>query len=349
MTIEQYGLSAPPFQLTPDPRFWFESATHKKAMAYLGYGLQQGEGFIVVTGEIGAGKTTLVGHLLALIDPARVAAVNIVSSQLGGDDVLRLVGQGLGINVSGLEKAELLVALEQQFAGRARSGQRTLVIVDEAQGLSHEALEELRMLSNFQGRGDAPGKALVQMLLLGQPEFRDMLNTAPLEQLRQRVISSHHLTGMSVEEVGAYINHRLALVGWQGRPTFLPEAVAAIHGATGGIPRMVNQIAQRTMLLSSMENALAIDPRMVAMVVAELEAESPHMAYATGQAPAVSEPVEAVHNVASLDAAARLAMLEAQVSEQDAALRRMLTLMIDWVEGESNQTPVGAMKHAPAA
>ncbi len=342
MTLEQYGLSAPPFRLTPDPRFWFESATHKKAMAYLGYGLQQGEGFIVVSGEIGAGKTTLVGHLLSLLDPARVAVVNIVSTQLGGDDLLRLVGQGLGINVMGLEKAQLLASLEQQFSGRARSGQRTLIIVDEAQGLSLEALEELRMLSNIQAASDASGKALVQILLLGQPEFADKLNDASLEQLRQRVISSHHLTGMTIEEVGAYINHRMALVGWQGRPAFLPEAVAAIHAATTGIPRNVNQIAQRVLLLAGMENALVVDPRMVAIVRAEMDAEAP----TRGQ---VSPIITPQTDAATLDAAARLAMLEAQVSEQDAALRRMLSLMIDWVEGESNMAGGGAVKRAPAA
>jgi general secretion pathway protein A len=202
MYTDHYGLSAPPFQLTPDPGFWFESGTHKKAMTYLGYGLAQGEGFIVVTGDIGAGKTTLTGHLMDTIDPARVAAVRIVSTQVEGDDMLRLVAQGYGLPTEGVEKAQLLDRIERHLLETGRGGRRALLVIDEAQALPTSALEELRMLSNFQ----AGGHALMQIFLLGQPEFRDRLaSAAGLEQLRQRVIATHHLDPMEAAETRGYL------------------------------------------------------------------------------------------------------------------------------------------------
>lgn len=211
MYDEHYGLSGRPFQLTPDPKFWFDTATHRKAMAYLGYGLSQGEGFIVITGDIGAGKTTLVGHLMATIDRERLHAIKLVSTQIEADDLLRIVGAGLEIDCAGLSKAEMLRQIERGLHMVARSGRRTLLIVDEAQALHTSALEELRMLSNFQ----AGGHALLQIFLLGQPEFRERLNgSSRLEQLRQRVIATHHLDPMGAGEVPAYIHHRLKIVGW---------------------------------------------------------------------------------------------------------------------------------------
>ena len=205
MYTDHYGLTGQPFQLTPDARFWFDSRTHRKAMAYLGYGLAQGEGFIVVTGEIGAGKSTLVAHLMATIDRARLNAISLVSTQVEGDDMLRLVAQGLGLATGAVEKARLLDAVEQRLDEELRAGKRTLLIVDEAQNLPVSALEELRMLSNFQ----VGGQALLQILLLGQPEFRDKLAAPGLEQLRQRVIATHHLDAMGADEVEAYVRHRL--------------------------------------------------------------------------------------------------------------------------------------------
>jgi general secretion pathway protein A len=136
MYDEHYGFSDRPFQLTPDPRFWFESRTHRTAMAYLGYGLAQGEGFIVITGEVGAGKTTLVGHLMASIDRQRLQAIQLVSTQVEGEDMLRLAAQALGLGTDGLEKAQLLDRIERTLRLHANEGRRTLLIVDEAQNLS---------------------------------------------------------------------------------------------------------------------------------------------------------------------------------------------------------------------
>src|SRR4051812_7733236 len=150
MYDDHYGLSGRAFQLTPDPRFWFETATHRKAMAYLGYGLSQGEGFVVITGDPGAGKTTLMGHLLEQIDRERMNVIKIVSTQLKPEDLLRLVAAGLGIDATSATKAAMLASIEKGLHAVARSGKRTLLVVDEAQSLPLESLEELRMLSNFQ-------------------------------------------------------------------------------------------------------------------------------------------------------------------------------------------------------
>ena len=199
-----------------------------------GYGLAQGEGFIVITGDIGAGKTTLVGYLMATIDPQRLTAVKIVSTQVGGDDMLRLAAQSFGIATDEVEKAHILSRIEAFLHYQARAGRRTLLIVDEAQNLSEEALEELRMLSNFQ----LGGQSLLQIFLLGQPEFRDKVSGSNrLEQLRQRVIATHHLEPMQAEEVALYIEHRLKVVGWAGNPRFTPDAYAMLARASGGVPR----------------------------------------------------------------------------------------------------------------
>ncbi len=351
MYSEYYGLTGKPFQLTPDPRFYFDSQTHRKAMAYLGYGLAQGEGFIVITGDIGAGKTTLVGHLMATVDKARLTAIQIGSTQVEGDDILRLAAQGLGVATEGAAKAQLLARIERALLDQARVGKRTLLIVDEAQNLPVSALEELRMLSNFQ----SGGSALVQIVLLGQPEFRAKLQDAPgLEQLRQRVIATHHLAPMKAEEVGPYINHRLAMVGADGRPRFTDDAFAALYRHSDGVPRRLNTLAGRTLLLGAVEARDVIDGAAVDATAADLAGDG-HKAQApeAEQAPAALEPAErptisfaqrrpsivAVPPAAKPDPATadRLAALEARVEEQDAALRRVLTLLVNWVEGDAAQ------------
>ena len=248
MFNDYYGLSGRPFQLTPDPTFYFESITHRKALSYLSYGLAQGEGFVVITGEVGAGKSTLVAHLMATIDPARLTAAQIVTSKLDGEEVVHLVAQAFGLIVDGHDKASALGAIEAFLHDEARAGRRCLLVIDESQNLELEALEELRMLSNFQ-LGAYP---LLQTLLLGQPEFRDTIQDHPqLEQLRQRVIAAHHLDAMELGEVQPYVEHRLRCVGWIGNPQFDQRVFAEVHEASGGIPRRVNQIANRLLLLGA--------------------------------------------------------------------------------------------------
>ncbi|MBC2777924.1 XrtA/PEP-CTERM system-associated ATPase [Parasphingopyxis marina] len=357
MYSEHYGLTGNPFQLTPDARFWFESETHKKAMAYLGYGLSQGEGFIVITGDIGAGKTTLVGHLMATVDTTRLTPVQIVSTQVEGDGLLRLVAQQFGIESHGWKKAELLDRIERFLHAQAREGRKTLLIVDEAQNLSVEALEELRMLSNFQ----SAGRALLQIFLLGQPEFRDRVKSAPnLEQLRQRVIATHHLSPMHASEIEPYIAHRMKIAGWQGRPQFASEAFAVLYAATNGVPRRLNTLMARVLLFGAVEDLDIIDAQAVEAVVADLSGDSepvetaraapePHEAtpapdvYAElaavpeAQSPAPSPaPGPAKSSASGDDLHDRIAVLEARIDEQDAALRRVLTLLVQWVEEEED-------------
>lgn len=340
MYTDYYGLSERPFQLTPDARYWFDSRTHKKAMAYLGYGLAQGEGFIVITGDIGAGKSTLVAHLMATIDRARLNAIDIVSTQIEGDDMLRMAAQGMGIPTRGEDKAELLARIEQHLEDQAREGKRTLLIVDEAQNLPVTTLEELRMLSNYQ----VGGQALLQIFLLGQPEFRDRLATSErLEQLRQRVIATHHLDPMEANEVEPYLVHRLALAGWRDRPGFTPEAFAAFYRYSDGIPRRINQLANRVLLHAAVEQLDIINADAVEAVAADMASDT--------QAPAREERVLPLRG-ASLQAPApasatdeqvrdrvlerRIAQLEERLEEQERAVRRVLTLLVDWVENDQD-------------
>ncbi|MCB2045670.1 MAG: XrtA-associated ATPase, partial [Novosphingobium sp.] len=266
-----YGLAGKPFQLTPDPQFYFESATHRKALSYLGYGLAQGEGFIVITGEVGAGKSTLVAHLVSTVDPERLTVGQVVTSKLDDEEIVHVVAQCFGLEIEGHDKATALGAIEGFLHEEARAGRRCLLIVDESQNLSVEALEELRMLSNFQ-LGAHP---LLQTLLLGQPEFRATLQAHPgLEQLRQRVIAAHHLQPMDASEVGPYVEHRLKQVGWSGNPAFDQRVFTELHEASGGIPRRVNQIANRLMLLGAVEQRTRIDAAMLHAVLAEMESDN---------------------------------------------------------------------------
>lgn len=367
---EYYGLTARPFQLTPDPRFYFDSATHRKAMAYLGYGLAQGEGFIVITGDIGTGKTTLVGHLMATIDKERLTAVKIVSTQIEGDDMLRMTAQAMGVPTEGVEKAQILDRIERFLMGEAAKGKRTLLIVDEAQNLPISSLEELRMLSNFQ----AGGQALLQIFLLGQPEFRTRLSgTDRLEQLRQRVIATHHLEPMQTNEIEPYLIHRLTLAGWQGNPRFAPEAFQRMYAHSEGVPRRLNALASRVMLFGAIEQRTLIDGDDVAAVIADMDGDAapehrpepvaapapvvetapvlvePELAREPNPNPVhVAPPPVFVDRTPAMDPAllARIDALEDRLEEQEAAMRRMLGLLIDWVESDATTPDLRAMRGA---
>lgn len=250
MYIGYYGFSAKPFQLSPDPKFFFGSSGHSRALAYLRYGLSQGEGFIVITGGIGTGKTTLVKSLFSELDSSRVVAAQLVTTQLEADDLLRSVVAAFGLPYEGLSKAVLLKHFENFLLVQAQHQRRVLLVVDEAQNLPVRSLEELRMLSNFQ-IAETP---LLQSFLLGQQEFRQTLQDPSMEQLRQRVIASCHLNPLSSEEIRPYIEHRLQVVGWRGDlPCFSETAYAAIYRYTQGIPRRVNVFCDRLLLYGFLE------------------------------------------------------------------------------------------------
>ena len=382
-----YGLTARPFQLTPDPSYYFESATHRKALSYLGYGLAQGEGFIVVTGDIGAGKSTLVGYLMQSIDRARMTAATIITTQLDAYDLVQMAAEAFGIDTSGLDKAASLKSIENFLHAEARTGRRCLLVIDEAQNLSVGALEELRMLSNFQ----LGSQALLQIFLLGQPEFRDLLRDAPdLEQLRQRVIATHHLEPMDASEIEPYVAHRLTRAGWAGNPALSPEIYPMLFAQTAGIPRKLNTFMNRVMLMGAVERVHVIDASIIDAVVADM-AEKP-FAYEAQMSSRIAQmdetladpnPVErserdgdipeqmppiltavgntydqnydrlpeaggqpdvetetralqelALHHTDTLEA--RVVALEEQIIEQNDALRRVLSTMIDWMDKEGS-------------
>lgn len=274
-----YGLTGKPFQLNPDPSFFFGSSGHKRAQAYLEYGLHQSEGFIVITGEVGAGKTTLVRNLLKKLDPQKVVAGQLVSTQLDAQDMLRLVVAAFGLPSRTLEKSQLLLVLETYLVSVTSKGKRVLLIVDEAQNLTPRAVEELRMLSNFQ-LGE---HALLQSFLVGQPEFRDTMLSPHMQQLRQRVIASYHLGPMNDVETRAYIEHRLQHVGWNNRPRFEQEAFQAIYEFTGGIPRRINTLCDRLMLAGFLSGKEVLAGSDVSEVSSEIVAEGGSSASTRGR------------------------------------------------------------------
>lgn len=264
-----YKLSSRPFQLNPDPSFFYRSTGHKRAQAYMRYGLQQEQGFIVVTGDVGTGKTMLVNNLFREIDSDKMVAAKIVSTNLKDLDLLRLIAAEFDIPFERCSKATLLHHLENHFKTCRQEGQRVLLVIDEAQNLTRGALEELRMLSNF----DFEGTPLVQSFLLGQREFRTILRSPGLEQLRQRVIAAYHLKPLTRPEVQAYIEHRMHKVGWANDPAIEQSAYDLIYQATGGVPRRINTLVDRVLLSCFLDEQHQVSAAIVASVCAEVEHE----------------------------------------------------------------------------
>jgi len=293
MYPEFYGFTTPAFQLAPDPRFFFESTVHRKALAYMVYGLRQAEGFIVITGEVGAGKTILTNHLLATTKDDTLVTAKIVSSRLTGNDLLHLVATQFGIINKWVTKGPILQGINDFLVAQHRSGKRALLIVDEAQNLTLGALEELRMLSNILAEETAP----LQSLLLGQPQFRATISSPRLEQFQQRITAAYHLAPLGQTETRTYIQHRLILAGWKGDPHFTDDSFQSIYRYTNGVPRLVNNLCSRLMLHGSLEQLHTFTATTVDGVASQLRQESAAVAsksaaYPVQAAkPAVADPV----------------------------------------------------------
>ncbi len=271
MYESHFGFSGPPFQLNPDPAFYFNSRGHGRALAYLQYGVAQAEGFVVITGEIGAGKTTLVRMLLDGLDRQKVLPAQIVSTQLESGELLQSIITAFGIpSQASSSKAHLIATLEAFLTALAAQGRHALLIVDEAQNLDPRAVEELRMLSNFQ----LGNHALLQSFLVGQPELRRLLESPTMEQLRQRVTASCHLGPLTLEEARDYVEHRLRHVGWDGRrPVFADSAFDSLYRWSGGVPRRLNRLANRSLLAAFLDGVDILDDALVERTAAELRSE----------------------------------------------------------------------------
>ncbi|WDI32009.1 XrtA-associated ATPase [Hyphococcus flavus] len=269
MYEEYFRLTDAPFRLNPDPRFFYGSRSHNKAMAYLHYGLKQAEGFIVITGPVGAGKSMIIGHLLDQLNSSNVVAANLLTSNIEPQDLLSQILSAFRIEPEGEGRTGEIEAFEDYLFDQLNRGRRVLLIIDEAQNLPFKTLEELRMLSNI----DYEGTPLFQVFLVGQPEFRAMIESERLEQLRQRVIASYHLEPLSTEETRDYIQHRLSVVGWEDDPSFSDEAFNRIHEESLGLPRRINTLANRVMLYCSLEKTHDVTEEVVKLVAEELQEE----------------------------------------------------------------------------
>jgi putative secretion ATPase (PEP-CTERM system associated) len=322
---EFFKFSGSPFRLAPDPKFFYGSKSHNKAMAYLHYGLRQAEGFIVITGEIGAGKSMLIGHLLDQLDRSNVVAANLATPNLAPEDLLSHVLSAFRVEPAGKGKAAEIEAFEDFLFDQMNHGRRVLLIVDEAQNLPPKTLEELRVLSNL----EYEGTPLFQVFLVGQPDFRDTMARGDMEQLRQRVIATYHLLPIARAETEKYIEHRLRCVGWDGDPKFTADAYDVIHAATGGLPRKIHKLCNRALLYCSVEGkhvASAADVNAVLADMAVEQSATPSVDVNETAAPAPAESDAGERSEFDLDAAQAVASVAASQTQPEKPAFRVFTV-----------------------
>jgi putative secretion ATPase (PEP-CTERM system associated) len=265
-----YNFSAEPFRLSPDHGFAYSHKGYNKARAYMEYAFMRAEGFVMITGRPGIGKTTLIGALVEELSSTPVSIANLVCTQLQADDLLKMVAYEFGIPVSVVEKGELLQRLTQQLKSWYRDGRRALLIVDEAQDLSISAMEELRLLTNIQ----VDSRPLLQIFLLGQPELRELILSPRLEQVHQRIIAASHIEPLESHETEAYVRHRLETVNWRGNPAISKAVYPLIYQFSEGVPRRINLICSRLLLHCAVEQKDRISVADMREVVRELQSEN---------------------------------------------------------------------------
>mgnify|MGYP001600345553 CR=1 FL=1 len=266
MYLEFYGLKQPPFDITPNPRFLFHSTKHREAFNHLLYGIRERKGFVQLTGEVGAGKTTLCRALLEQLD-GNFSTALILNPVLSGDELMKAIATEFGLDVKGKDRLETLATISDFLLRQTLAGKETVLIVDEAQNLTEELLEQVRLISNI----ETDDRKLLQIVLMGQPELRERLNSHKLRQLRQRITVRYHLNPLTRTEVGQYIQHRITLAGSQNAPAFTRMAVWRIYGYSQGVPRLVNALCDKALLAGFVERSRRINYRMVGRAIRELE------------------------------------------------------------------------------
>jgi general secretion pathway protein A len=264
--LEYYGLNEPPFSITPNPRFLFYSAKHREAFNHLLYGIRERKGFVQLTGEVGAGKTTLCRALLEQLGGSFSTAL-ILNPVLDADGLMKAVAMEFGLDVRGMDRLETLATINQFLLHQLEQGRETVLIIDEAQDLTNDLLEQVRLLSNL----ETDDRKLLQIVLMGQPELRDRLNDHSLRQLRQRITVRYHLRPLTLQELGQYIQHRLQVSGSKGGPFFTWAALWRIHRYSQGIPRLVNALCDKCLLAGFVKQRDTINYDMVCTAVRELE------------------------------------------------------------------------------
>jgi general secretion pathway protein A len=261
-----YGLSQRPFTLAPNPQFLFLSRVHEEAMGYLRFGVESGAGFVALTGEVGAGKTTVVQALLRTLDQ-RVMVVRLMNTLLDPQELLESILIDMGAEHIPASKPAMLRDLAMMLVTEQRQRRRVLLVIDEAQNLSYASLEELRMLSNL----ETETSKLMHIVLVGQPDLRDRLVSPDLDQLSQRVTVRYHLDPLDSADTHEYINHRLRLAAAEEPMTFGAELTSAIHERSGGLPRLINVICDAVLMAGYGEGRETITAPLLAEVIRELE------------------------------------------------------------------------------
>lgn len=266
MYLDFYGLTDPPFDITPNPRFIFYSLKHKEAFNHLLYGIRERKGFVQLTGEVGAGKTTLCRALLEQLD-GHFATALILNPVMSPDELMKAIATEFGLDVTGHDRLETLSMINTFLLQQTEHGKDSVLIIDEAQDLTDELLEQVRLLSNL----ETDNRKLLQIVMLGQPELRDRLNAYQLRQLRQRITVRYHLTSLTRDEVAQYVQHRIEVSGGNGTPSFTWGARWRIYQYSKGIPRLVNAICDKALLAGFVNQCERISYRMVGQAIRELE------------------------------------------------------------------------------
>ncbi|MGH7942176.1 MAG: ExeA family protein [Limisphaerales bacterium] len=268
MYLNYYGLSLSPFDLTPNPRFLFNSAKHREAINHLMYGIRERKGFVQLTGEVGAGKTTLCRALLEQLD-SRYSTALLLTPVLDANELMKAIAAEFGIEVKGLDRLETSAAFNAFLLQQVEEGRVPVLIIDEAQNFSDELLEHVRQLSNV----ETDERKLLQIVLIGQPELRERLNHPRLRQLRQRIMVRYHLNALDRLETRHYIRHRLTLAGASGNPSFTTPALWRVFRYSNGVPRLVNALCDKALLAGFVRQSKRINYGMVTRAIRELEGD----------------------------------------------------------------------------